>query len=300
VKRRTAAYALRIAGLAAALAAAGCASTPDEEDVEILQSAEAYYQAGEETLAGQRFLLFFRRVDYPKAIKYFQEVIDNYPYSDHAVLAELRIADTHFSQRDYKEALSYYQDFVELHPNHPKVPYAIYRNGLCSYEQIRGSDRDQAATREAASQFQALLERYPNAEEAEDAKLKLSEVRDHLAHHELEIADFYYEQDLYHAAVQRYQRALDTYPDHTGNLETQARVGFCLARLRRPGEAERVLRGALGRGAQDELRDRIEGELERIASLPSFGPAPLARSCETDPNPACVPTEHPPFVEDAQ
>jgi outer membrane protein assembly factor BamD len=274
---------------------AGCASTPEEE--EVLPTAEANYQAGLQALEGRRFLFLFRDVDHAKAIHYFQEVIDNYPYSDHAVLAELRIADTHFEQRAFPEALSYYQDFVELHPNHPKVPYAIYRNGLCSYEQMRASDRDQTPTREAAAQFQALLERYPDAEEAADAKVKLAETRGRLARHELEIGDFYYNQGIYHAAVQRYQRALDTYPEHEGNLETQTRIGFALARLRRPGEAERVLRGALERGADGELRDRIELELERIASLPGFGPAPLKRSCETDPNPACVPAAAQGFLE---
>jgi outer membrane protein assembly factor BamD len=295
VARRRFAYLLRLACAAGAAAGAGCASTSD--DVEVLPSAEANYEAGLKALQGKRHLLFFHEVDHARAIKYFQEVIDNYPYSDHAVLAELRIADTHFEQRNFQEALSYYQDFVELHPNHPKVPYAIYRNGLCSYEQMRASDRDQGPTREAASQFQALLERYPDSEEAADAKVKLAETRDRLAHHELEIADFYYDQGIYHAAVQRYQRALDTYPEHQGNLETQARIGFALARLRRPGEAERVLRGALQHGAEGELRERIELELERIASLPGFGPAPLKRSCETDPNPACVPASAQGFVE---
>jgi outer membrane protein assembly factor BamD len=277
------------------LLGAACASSPPPED-EVLPSAEAYYQKGLEALEGRRFLFFFRDVDSKKAINYFQNVIDNYPYSDHAVLAELRIADTHFSDHSFAEAQSYYQDFVELHPNHPKVPYAIYRNGLCSYEQMRASDRDQKATREAAAQFQVLLERYAGAEEAADARAKLAETRDRLARHEVGIGDFYYEQGIFHAAVQRYQRALDTYPEHTGNLDTQARMGFALAQLRRPNEAERVLRRALQGGAQGELRDRIEWQLEQLAELPAFGPAPLPRSCETDPNPACRPIEHPGFV----
>jgi outer membrane protein assembly factor BamD len=295
VARRNAVYLLRIACAAGVLAASGCASTPEKE--EVLDSAEAYYEKGLETLKGRPLLFFFRTVDRPKAIGYFQEVIDNYPYSDHAVLAELRIADTHFDQRSFPEAQSYYQDFVELHPNHAKVPYAIYRNGLCSYEQMRDSDRDQAPAREAAAQFQALLERYPDSGEAADARVKLAETRDRLARHEIEIGDFYYRQEIFHAAAQRYQRALDGYPEHTGNLDTQARLGFSLARLHQPGEAERVLRGALARGADGELRERIEAELERISELPGFGPAPLARSCETDPNPACGKSDAETFVE---
>jgi outer membrane protein assembly factor BamD len=287
---------LRIACAAGVALGTGCASTPEEQ---VFSSAEEYYAAGQKALEGRRFLFFFRDVDHVKAIGYFQEVIDNYPYSDHAVLAELAIADTHFRQRSFAEAQSYYQDFVELHPNHARVPYAIYRNGLCSYEQMRAEDRDQAPTREATAQFEALLERYPDAEEAADARTRLAETRGRLARHELQIADFYYDQGTYHAAVARYQRALDGYPDHEGNLETQARIGFSLMRLGRPGEAERVLRGALQRGADGELRDRIELELEQIANLPAFGPAPLKRSCETDPNPSCVPAAASGFVDES-
>lgn len=269
----------------------------------MLGSAEENYEAGLKALEGRRVFFFFKSVDHARAIKYFQNVVDNFPYSDHAVLAELRIADTHYSQgaaKSYEEAQSYYQDFVELHPNHPKVPYAIYRNGLCSYQQMRGTDRDQKAVRAAAAQFETLLARYPDAEEAADARVKLADVYGRMARHELDIADFYYEQSLYHAAIQRYQRALEKYPEHEGNLETQTRIGFALARLRRLGEAERVLRGVLQRTQDDELRERIELELERIAHLPSFGPEPLARSCETDPNPACIRSEPPSFVEPEQ
>jgi len=299
VDRRDLSHALRGACLAAAIASA-CATNQVEEEP-VLPSAEENYQAGLDALEGRR-VLFFRSVDRAKAIRYFQNVVDNFPYSDHAVLAELRIADTHFGEgtrKSYEEAQSYYQDFVELHPNHAKVPYAIYRNGLCSYQQMRGTDRDQKSVRAAAAQFETLLQRYPDAEEAADARVKLADVYGRMARHELDIADFYYEQNLHHAAVQRYQRALEKFPEHDGNLETQARIGFSLARLRRLGEAERVLRGVLQRCQEDsELRERIELELARIATLPSFGPEPLARSCETDPNPACSQTELPGFVED--
>ena len=144
-----------------------CATAPPEEE---LPSAESYYQRGVELLKGRRVFLFFTDVDYPEAIESFQEVIDNYPYSEFAVLSELAIADIHFERDEYEEASSYYHDFVELHPNHPKVAYALYRNGLCSYNQMRAADRDQAPTREAVAQFRALLERFPSSEMAPDAQ----------------------------------------------------------------------------------------------------------------------------------
>ena len=67
-----------------------------------------------------------------------EDIIDNYPYSDYATLAELRIADAYYDQEHWEEALSYYRDFSELHPDHDRVPYTIYRAAL-AYTQAVGN-----------------------------------------------------------------------------------------------------------------------------------------------------------------
>lgn len=267
----------------------GCATAPPQE--EELPSAESYYQHGIETLAGKRSFLFFHDVDYAKAIEYFQEVIDNYPYSDYAILAELQIGDIHFERGEYEEASSYYHDFVELHPNHAKVSYALYRNGLCSYNQMRSSDRDQGPTREAVAQFKTLIERYPTSEMAPDAKLRLQECENRLARQNIEIGDYYFANHAWYAAGRRYRMALKDYPEHEGRTRTMVRLGYCLSRLHEYLEAEAVLRKSLELGARDELRDDALAELEMIARLPLYGPRPLSKSCVTDPNAACPPPD---------
>ena len=93
--------ALGIAVLTIALLCA-CATAPPEEE---LPSAESYYQRGVKILEGRRVFLFFTDVDYPKAIESFQEVIDNYPYSEYSLLSELAIADIHY-ERDSEGSLS--------------------------------------------------------------------------------------------------------------------------------------------------------------------------------------------------
>ncbi len=262
----------------------GCATAPTEEE---LPSAESYYQRGLETLKGRTVFFFFEDVDYPKAIEAFQEVIDNYPYSEYAVLSELAIANIHFERGQFEEAASYYHDFVELHPTHPQVGFALYQNGLCSYHQMRDADRDQAPTREAAAQFRALLERFPDSPLAADARMKLAETENRLAAHILEIGDFYYGDRDYHSAARRYRMALTEYPDHGDRARTMVHLGISLARLKRYAEAEAVLRRALELQPDDDLRDSAEVELDLLAHLPLFGPRVLPRSCVTDPNPAC-------------
>jgi outer membrane protein assembly factor BamD len=240
-----------------------CATAPPEEE---LPSAESYYQRGVKLLEGRRVFLFFNDVDYPKAIESFQEVIDNYPYSEYSLLSELAIADIHYEREEYDEASSYYHDFVELHPNHPKVAYALYRNGLCSYNQMRAADRDQAATREAAAQFRALLERFPSSDMTGDARVRLTECEDRLADQIIEIADFYYYQDDYHSAARRYEQAIGTYPGHSTRARSMTRLGVCLARLHQNARAVDVLQRALKLEPSDDLRELAQAELDDLST----------------------------------
>lgn len=273
--------------LAAALAGAwlgACASAPPIEDV---PSAETYYKRGEEILKGQRVMLLFSDVDYTQAIELFQEVIDNYPYSEYATLAELRIADIHFDQENYEEALSYYQDFVELHPNHPRVPYAIYRNGLCAFEQMSEPDRDQTTTYDAIAQFEVLLDRYPDWDEASLARQMLQRARDQLVRRDVLVGDFYMTQGDYYAALRRYRRSLRDYPQQTDRPATMARLADALAALHRYYEAEQLYTQVVQLEPSEQVLDHALEQLDEIRELGANGGPPLARSCVSDPNPAC-------------
>jgi outer membrane protein assembly factor BamD len=262
-----------------------CASTPPIEDV---PSAETYYRRGEEILGGQSFLFFFSDVDYDQAIELFQEVIDNYPYSEYATLAELRIADIHFDQENYEEALSYYQDFVELHPNHPRVPYAIFRNGLCAFEQIKEPDRDQTTTYDAIAQFEVLLDRYPDWQEADRARHMLIRAQDQLVQRDVLVGDFYMDHGDYYAALRRYRRSLSDYPRQTGRAATMARLADALLALNRHYEAEQVYTQVVQMEPGDAVLDHALEQLDEIRLSGANGGPPLVRSCVTDPNPACA------------
>ena len=274
------------------LALTGCffwGSDAEPPPVEPEMMASDYFELAEKELEGRRSMIFLHDVDHAKAISYFQEVIDNFPYSDLATEAELRIADTYFAQEKYEESKSYYQDFVELHPSHDRVPYAIYRNGLCSFERIRDADRDQGPTREAVVQFQALLQNYPNSEHADDAQRRLDQALGVLASRDLQVGDYYFEQAQYHAAIRRYQRALDSHPEHAGNDRTIARMGLALARLKRSSEAAAVLGQVQSRPLDEELAAQVEQALVSLAGSPRAPTRRAARSCWGDPNPACEP-----------
>ncbi len=269
---------------------AGCASTPETHEV---PTAETYYERGLEDLVPHRRLFFFRDVEYESAIENFQQVIDNYPYSEYATLAEIKLADIHYERRQYPEAASYYQDFVELHPRHELVPHALFRSGMCSFEQMSESDRDQTATLQAVSHFRTLLARYPDAETADAAALRLQEAEDLLAQVDLTVGQVYFDRGEYHAAVERFRRALTQFPNHTGNLTTKAMLGVALIRVGDPVQGEAILAEVLASNPDQELRDLIDSELYEITALPGYA----AMLAEVPDSP--VLRERPPFYKRA-
>ncbi len=178
-----------IATTVACLILVACESAPPEfEDV---APAEELYEEGTKTLEGRQIFGFLPWVDHDTAIESFQAIIDNYPYSDYAVLAELRIADSYYEDHKFEEALSYYRDFSDLHPQHPKVPYTIFRSALCHASRVRAVNRDQTATRDALSYLDRLLLKYPHSEYAAEAEVMWRDLRTRLAQNVREIADFY-------------------------------------------------------------------------------------------------------------
>ena len=272
----------------ALLAACASSAPPVQEEI---PSAEGYYRRALEKLEGEQVLLFFYDVDYPGAIELFQEVIDNYPYSEYAIRAELAIADVHYDQGSFEEAASFYQDFVELHPNHEQASYAIFRNGMCAYHRMLAPDQDPRPTEQAIAQFQVLLERYPDSEFAQDARARLHEAENHMAKAIVSIGDFYFDRGRDYAAIRRYREALTQYPGHDRRLRTMARLATSLKRMRRYYEAEQLfLQVIAAQPDDDRLIDRVHDELADLeAGFDGNGQVqrPLPRSCVTDPNPAC-------------
>jgi outer membrane protein assembly factor BamD len=233
----------RLLILSAALFAqvVGCSSTP-EAVFEDVKAAPELYEQGQRELEGNLLLGVYRRVDYTRAIEIFQSIIDNYPYSEYAVEAELRIADAYFEDGQFEEALSYYRDFADLHPEHPKVPYTIYRSALCHEAQIEGIARDQTATRNALAFLDTLLVRYPHSEHAQEAEPLWRELQVHLAESDEAVADFYRSRDEYEAAAERYRALLNDHPGLGLDARVLFKLGECYRELRRDDEADRIFR----------------------------------------------------------
>jgi len=153
----------------------------------------------------------YRNGHYKKAQEYFQRLKEEYPLHDMAVLAEIGVADSLYSDKEYAKAENAYTDFISLHPVNENVPYAIYQLGLCHYNQIEDVDRDQTETMSAKKEWEKLIARYPESKFSTMAEKMVRECKQKLAEREFYVGKFYLRQDKYQAALARFEKVARDY-----------------------------------------------------------------------------------------
>jgi len=171
----------------------------------------------------------YQKKKYKKAISVFQRLRDEYPLEDVAVLAEIGIADSHYSNKEYPDAYIAYDNFVNRHPTDENVPYALYQMGMCRYNMIDTIDRDQSETWKAKVEFERLIARYPDSPFAVMGEKMLSEVMRMLAENEFYIGQFYFKQGRYNAALKRFEQVAANFP----NVGLDYKVRYFIAETRR-------------------------------------------------------------------
>jgi len=192
--------------LGAALLAAGlgaCASLSREQAEQqqyVDEPVERIYNRGTDALDQGRF---------PRALRNFEEVERQHPYSSWARRAMLMEAYAHYQNNQYDEAIEDAQRFIALHPGNDSASYAYYLVAICHFERILDVGRDQATTERALQALNDVVRRYPESSYARDARLKIDMVYDQLAGKEMAVGRFYLERDMHLAAINRFRNVLE-------------------------------------------------------------------------------------------
>jgi outer membrane protein assembly factor BamD len=149
------------------------------------------------------------RGSYNEAVDYFREVERQHPYSEWSRRSILMTGYAHYMSNQYNEAISDADRFIGLYPGNPSASYAYYLKAVCYFEQIVDVNRDQAATEQAMASLRDVVQRYPNSEYAQDARLKIDMVSDQLAGKEMTIGRYYLKNGQTLAAIGRFRTVVD-------------------------------------------------------------------------------------------
>ncbi|HEX7389756.1 MAG TPA: outer membrane protein assembly factor BamD [Acidiphilium sp.] len=238
---------LRYLAVLAPLALGGCglfgggghpktgADAPPPPDSDV--TAKTLPQAGTLYANG---LAYLKKDENKKASEAFNEVEVNYPYSTWATHAQLLHGYAEYRRQNFVSAVGALNRFIQLHPANPEVAYAYYLRALCYYEQIEDVQRDQTFTLEAVQALQDVITRFPDSAYARDARVKLRLAENRLAGHVMVAGRFYEGQNLYAAAIIKYQQVVQSYQTTTFVPEALERLVECYLDLGLTKEAHRT------------------------------------------------------------
>ena len=194
--------------------ATGCATLNSRSDtaVSYLDNVKQNFEAGEKAFADKT---------YDEAEAYFEHVRSKYPYSQYAVLSDLKLADIYFAQEKWLEAADAYDFYIRFHPRHEHVDYAWFQIAKSYFKAIpddlfvfpRSYLRDQTSTKEALSAVDRYLAEFPTHSGVEEAKKMRVELRSQLALRDMKVAQFYVQRKKWRGAKTRFDRVMELYPD---------------------------------------------------------------------------------------
>ena len=207
----------------ALVALAACASTQPDIATLTSNSDQAIWDAGQKAL---------QRKEWESARQHFRRIVDGFPNSPHNAAARLAIAESYVKEGGSTNdllAVGAYREFLTLFPSHPKSDAAQFEIGEAYFRRRNGPDRDQTDTREALTEYQRLLELYPDSPFGERARERITEARQSLARAEF-LAGYFYQRtrEACRSAILRYQVVLKDYPDYRQLDEVLFRLGECL------------------------------------------------------------------------
>jgi outer membrane protein assembly factor BamD len=154
---------------------------------------------------------YFKEKRYVRAIDAFTRVKTEHPFSPLLTEAELKIADAFYLNDQYVEAVNAFKEFQALHPSSEHIPFIVLRLGQSHFNQFTDVNRDQKNTEIAKGYFEAVLANHPNSPYAAEAREKLAKCNGILAEHDFNIARFYFKQEKYPAARDRFEEIVRKY-----------------------------------------------------------------------------------------
>ena len=228
--------------------------------------------------------------NYDLAVRSLQALESRYPFGKFAEQAQLEIIYAHYGAYEYEAAVEAADRFIRLHPQHPNVDYAFYLKGLAAINSERDflsrfipmdeTKRDVSRAKEAFAEFAQLLSRYPDSPYAADAKARMVHLRNLLARHEINVANYYIRRGAYLAAANRGRYVVENFqrtPAVPDGLAVMAQGYIYLGMDDLARDAIEVLRlnypehPALDRNGEFRTSYTLEGQQRSWINKLSFG-----------------------------
>jgi outer membrane protein assembly factor BamD len=202
--------------LVAGLSGCSAVSMPWSSTAKADPTAEALFEEGNRNFNDKRYV---------RAIDNYSKIRTDHPFSPLVTQVELKIADAYYRNQQYGEAINAFKEYQAMHPTSEHIPFVVLRLGQSYFDQFTSTDRDQKNTEIAKGYFENVITNYPKSREAAEAKEKLAKCLEYLAEHEFNIAHFYFREEKYPAARDRFEEIVRKYKDTTTAVKSLFYLG---------------------------------------------------------------------------
>ena len=189
-------------------------------------------------LYNEGLYLLNNKSDPTKAVKKFEEVDRQHPYSEWARKSLIMSAYAYYQAGSYDESVTASKRYIALHPGSPDAAYAQFLIGSSYYDEIPDITRDQARTEKALAALEEVVRKYPTSEDAVTAKQKMEVARDQLAGKEMQIGRYYLEKKDYTGAINHFKVVVTKYQTTRHVEEALERLTEAYMSLGIVGEAQ--------------------------------------------------------------
>lgn len=244
-------------------------------------TAEALFDEG---------MRYFKEKRYARAIDAFSKVKSDHPFSPQLTEAELKLADSYYLNGQYPEAIAAFREFQALHPTNEHIPFVLYRLGQAHLEQFSAIDRDQKNTQIAKTYFERLISDHPKSPYAADAQSKLVKTVEYLAEHDFNVAFFYYNQEKYPAARDRFEEIVRRYAGTPTAVKSLFYLGESYRKEKNNIKASLAYEALLHHHPQSKFTAEAKNQLARVNNEKHD---PLAMLLMRDRRPSAEPAPEP-------
>lgn len=162
-------------------------------------------------LYNEGLFLLNQKKDPKEAVKKFEEVDRQHPYSEWARKSLIMSSYAYYEAGSYDDSVTAAKRYISLHPGSTDAAYAQYLIGASYFDEIPDITRDQARTEKAMAALDEVIRKYPTSEYAVSAKQKINVARDQLAGKEMLVGRYYLEKKDYTGAINRFKVVVTKY-----------------------------------------------------------------------------------------
>lgn len=162
---------------------------------------------------------------YDEAIRQFEKIVSNAPYSDYAPLSLMNIALVAEMTNEPDVAIDALDRLINFYPQSMLAPDAYFNMAETYADLVKGAEYDQGSTRQAISYYEDFLILFPQSNYLGEVEANLDSMENLLATSRLNLGNFYY---FYRsnntAALTFYNEAITIAPDSEAAEEARQRI----------------------------------------------------------------------------